>query len=63
MKKERERESETEREKGREKRKISLVLGPALVQTAQGSSSSGCTCVGLQFMPFLVSLPLLRVGT
>ena len=57
MEKEKEREKKTEREKGR---KISPVLGPALVQSAEGSSPGGLAHLGLQFVPFYHPCPSFR---
>ena len=41
----------------REKRKISPVLGPAMVQSAEGSSPSGLAHLGLQFVSFYPPCP------
>ena len=45
-----------QREK-KEERKISPVLGPALVQSAEGSSPSGLAHLGLQFVSFYPPCP------
>ena len=45
------------REIEREKRTVSPLLDPALVQSAKGSSSSGLARMGLQFVSFYHPCP------
>lgn len=53
---------EKERKK-KEKREISPVLGPALVQSAEGSPFRWACAPGASVCALLSSLPLLQVGT